>query len=296
MSTKVNNNEFQQCIGCNSESIVPLKGYQKYDLVKCKHCKLIFVKKIPSELELKDHYSVYGYSNDQYISPITVKRYHDLLNKFEKYRRTNKIIDVGCGTGHFLVEAKKRGWEVYGTEYSEQAVRLCEGKGIKMHRGILNQQSINISDFDIVTSFEVIEHINNPQSELPNIHSLLRKGGLFYCTTPNFNALERYLTKENYSVINYPEHLSYYTKRSLHIALKRNGFKQKKILTSGVSLTYLKKSMGKETPRVNSPDSSDEKLRSKMEKSNLKFMKYLVNFGLNIFSIGSTIKCWYEKN
>ncbi len=120
------------------------------------------------------------------MSPLTIESYNVLLDEFEKYRKTNKILDVGCGRGFFLTQAKKRGWEVYGTEYSPKAVELCASNGIDMKTGKLSTDLFNIKDFDIITSFEVLEHINNPNEELKHINNLLRKGGLFYCTTPKF--------------------------------------------------------------------------------------------------------------
>ena len=94
-------------------------------------------------------------------------------------------------------------------------IEICRKKGISMHKGVLNTENYEEESFDIITSFEVIEHINNPIPELKNFYKLLRKGGLVYLTTPNFNSLLRYRLKSEYNVICYPEHLSYYTPKTL---------------------------------------------------------------------------------
>ena len=184
--------EHQNCLICEESNLEKFKGYfPKHPLVSCKNCGFVFMSQIPSLNELDKYYSSYSYENGGYLSPLTIKSYQTLLDEFEKYRVSNRILDVGCGRGWFLEEAKKRGWEVFGTEYSSTAVNLCESKGILMKSGKLDPKSFDTTkEFDVITSFEVLEHINNPIEELQNIKKLLRKGGLFYCTTPNFNSFE----------------------------------------------------------------------------------------------------------
>lgn len=258
---------------------------------------MVFVGRIPSEQELINFYKEYSYGGEgNYLSPITIGRYNELLDEFEKHRRTNKILDVGCGAGYFLNIAKKRGWDVYGTEYSELAVEYCTKNGINMRKGVLNAALFTENDFDVITSFEVLEHINNPQSELGNIYSLLRPGGLFYFTTPNFNGLLRYYLKVKYNIIHYPEHLTYYTPKTINYILKRTGFVRKKLFTSGISITRLKLSQGKSDQKIISKNSDDEKLRSMTENNFfMKFIKRTVNFFLRITNKGLTIKGYYQK-
>ena len=152
-----------QCIACDHLQLNDLSSFQHVHLVKCAKCGLVFCADIPSISELEKYYSNYGLQ--QYLSPITVKRYHEWLDKFEVFRKTGNLMDVGCGNGLFLMEAKKRGWKVYGTEYGGQQVEICREKGIVMHQGPLLQHLFPDIIFDVVTSIEVIEHINNPQVE-----------------------------------------------------------------------------------------------------------------------------------
>ena len=180
-------------------------------------CKFFFSKRIPSSDELQKNYETYG--RNDYLSPITIKRYNELLDYFKRYRRNNRILDVGCGIGYFLEIAKKRGWDVYGSEYTEEAVETCTKKGILMNLGALKASDYESNFFDIITSFEVIEHINNPVSEIKTIHQILRPGSLVYLTTPNFNSLSRYILKDKWDIIRYPEHLCYYTPSTLFYLL-----------------------------------------------------------------------------
>lgn len=291
----MNKNELhKKCLICDSTNIKALKRYKAHYLVKCGNCGFVFSQKIPTPSELTEHYE--GYGRNDYLSPITVKRYHELLDKMEPFRKTNKILDVGCGIGYFLEVAKERGWEVYGTEFTDEAVEICERKGIKMQKGVLTIDNYKAEEFDIITSFEVIEHINNPKEELNHFFQLLRKGGLVYVTTPNFNSLLRYRLKESYNVIAYPEHLSYYTPKTIRTVFKNAGFATKKIESTGVSLSRLKASKGRKTEAPISEHSTDENLRNQAEtKWYMRAAKKGVNSTLTLTGKGDSLKGWFIK-
>jgi 2-polyprenyl-3-methyl-5-hydroxy-6-metoxy-1,4-benzoquinol methylase len=290
-------NHNKNCLVCESTNIQPLKGY--YDekgLVKCKACKFVFMERIPTESELQDYYTRYSYTAEQKLPPSTITSYGLLLDEFEAHRKTNKLLDVGCGRGFFLDEAKKRGWEVYGSEYADEAIELCKSKGLKMHQGKLKKDAFNQSDFDVITSFEVIEHINNPNEEVSIIQSLLRAGGLFYCTTPNFDSAMRLYLKSDYNVICYPEHLSYYTKSTLTKVCEQNGLKQSKFLSTGISISRLKNSKKDKKPETQRGASEDEVLRESIsKKKHLQIAKKLVNSALTNTNTGISLKGYFIK-
>jgi 2-polyprenyl-3-methyl-5-hydroxy-6-metoxy-1,4-benzoquinol methylase len=285
------------CLVCQSKNIQPLAGYYtEKGLVKCADCSFVFMERIPSIAELSDHYSAYAYEAEGYLSPITIKSYNLLLDEFEPYRKTGKLLDVGCGRGWFLNEAKKRGWEVYGTEYSDKAIELCQAEGINMKQGAIDSGKFDLASFDVITSFEVIEHINNPHEDLNHISKLLRTGGLFYCTTPNFNSLMRYYLKHEYNVIEYPEHLSYYTKSTLNKVAKMHQLKPVKFLTTGISVTRFKTSKKLSNETLIAEHSSDEVLRRNIEsKGYLQLAKKLANGLLTATNTGLTLKGYYLK-
>jgi 2-polyprenyl-3-methyl-5-hydroxy-6-metoxy-1,4-benzoquinol methylase len=282
------------CLVCGSMKLTKLKGYEKTYLCKCGSCNFVFAQKIPTLDELEKHYE--GYGRNDYLSPITIKRYHEILDRFEPFKKSGKLLDVGCGIGYFLEVAKSRGWEVYGTEFTDEAIEICQSKGISMKKGILNPNDFELESFDIITSFEVIEHINNPREELANFYKLLRKGGMVYVTTPNFNSLLRYRLKSNYNVIVYPEHLSYYTPKTLKKVYNLSGFKTRKVEATGISLTRLKTSKGTSNQELISETSDDEVLRNKFEsKWYLKAAKNTINGVLTFLGKGDSLKGEFIK-
>lgn len=289
------------CLVCNSSQLKPMNGYERHFLTKCGDCGFVFIERIPTLDELNQHYFAYSYGKEQHLPQATIDSFEKLLDTFEPYRKTNRMLDVGCGQGWLLERAKMRGWDVFGTEYSETAVSICTNRGIKMYQGVLNPLTMQENDFDVIISSEVLEHINNPQEELKNIYQLLRKEGLFYFTTPNFDCILRYMLKADYNIIVYPEHLSYYTKSTMNKMLTSVGFKKKRILTSGISFTRFinsksSKESGKAKEEAFTPQASDEKLREAIRnKPYLEVLKSMANWALDVTSTGITLKGYYEK-
>lgn len=290
------NNFHTNCLVCASPDILPLNGYyENHFLVKCTNCKLVFSHKIPSEKELNEHYAAYSYDREVNPPQETLKSYANLLDNFERFRKHNRLLDVGCGRGWFLIEAQKRGWEVYGTEFSDKAIEICERNGIRMFSGKLSGESLADNFFDVITSFEVIEHINNPLEDVSIIHQALRSGGLFYCTTPNFNSIMRYYLKEKYNVIEYPEHLTYYTKKTLTHTIEKFQFRRMAFRSTGISITRIRQSTGNTSDKTHNL-SEDERLREQIAvKWYLRAAKKILNTLFTLTNSGLTLKAHYIK-
>lgn len=254
------------------------------------------MKRKPSDQELQTYYTN-TYDRTSYFSPITRKRYEELLDSFEPYRKTNRILDIGCGYGFFLEIAREKGWEVYGSELTEQACESCKKKGIHTFLGELPENNFDKESFDVVVAIEVLEHLRNPLAYVKEVFHLLRKGGLLYLTTPNFNAYLRYRLKDRYDVIEYPNHLTYFTQRSLRFLFEQNGFKTQSIETTGMSVTRYRTSIGKSNQDYVSETSDDEMIRYKIENNRfLRITKNLTNGMLNVLKIGLSLKGRFEKS
>lgn len=289
------NHQHSNCLICGSEDLTPLKKFNSANLCKCGSCGFTFARRIPDEAELDDFYKS-EYDVTRYFSPITVKRYEEFLDRCEVERKHNRILDIGAGYGFLLEIAKKRGWEVYGTEIIGPALDACRGKGIQMFEGTLADIDFGELQFDVIVSIEVIEHLNTPKPFVTKVHELLRPGGLFYITTPNFDSTLRYWLGEKYDVIGYPNHLCYYTAKTLKTLLETNGFVSEEIRTTGFSITRLKTSKGQSDQEYVSETSDDEMLRYKIEKSvTLRGMKTTANEMLNLLKIGDSLKGFFRK-
>ena len=283
------------CLLCQSNQLKLVNSVKRAKLLRCMSCGFVFCRNIPSDKLLKDYYS--DYPRIDYLSPITRQRYQELLDELEPYRRNNRILDIGCGNGLFLSEAKKRGWEVYGTEYVPVVQDTFVEKDAALSIGVLSEIGFENDFFDVVTMFEVIEHINNPHTHVKEISRILRPSGLFYFTTPNFNSFSRTLLGDKWNIIEYPEHLSYYTPKSVNQFLNDDfGFDLKDLKTTGISLSRFNESRNDEGHTSDVEHSEDEKLRKRIETNFvLKMAKSTINSFLTLTKKGDTIKAYLEK-
>jgi SAM-dependent methyltransferase len=274
------------CTACGGRELMPLRGYERAHLVRCRDCGLVFAGRRPTDAELGRNYG--EYSRADLDSPITRQRYRELLDGFEPFRKGNRILDMGCGIGFFLEEAQSRGWDAYGSELEPRAVEINRAKGLSCVQAPIDADTFEPGSFDVITAFEVVEHLRDPRAEAATIARALRPGGLLYCTTPNFGSLSRRLLRGRWSVIAYPEHLTYFTPPTLRSWLGHFGFEPVKIDTTGISLARLRDTPGE-------PRSDDEQLRAQIEGSRaLRAAKRAANAALGATRTGDTIKGHFE--
>jgi SAM-dependent methyltransferase len=204
-------------------------------------------------------------------------------------------LDIGCGLGFFLEEAQQLNWKVFGTEYTDVAVEKCIQKRITTFKGDLSEINFGNEKFDVVTCFEVIEHIQDLTSFINHIKNILRPGGLLYLSTPNINSLNSRLLKQNWNVLCYPEHLSYFSKKSLNHLLTANCFQKLFLISDGISPERLIRSRKGEVVDQSTSQNKDEKLRKHLEKHYLlRFIKGFANDFLNVFNLGESLKGLYR--
>ncbi|MHB1467658.1 MAG: class I SAM-dependent methyltransferase [Solirubrobacteraceae bacterium] len=278
------------CPICRQRRLKSLPAYRHAHLVRCRSCSLTFAGRRPTDEELARNYG--GYSRADYDSPITRQRYRELLDGFDSHRQTNRILDMGCGIGFFLEEARRRGWEAHGTEFEPRAIEISRAKGLDCVRAPIGIDTFEAGSFDVITAFEVVEHLRDPLAEAAVIAHALRPEGLFYCTTPNFASLSRRMLRGGWSIVSYPEHLTYFTPSTLCSWLERFGFAPVKVRTTGFSLARLRRAV---TPAAPAGQCSDEHLRVQIERSRaLRAAKCTVNGALAIAGAGDTIKGHFE--
>lgn len=291
----------RECPNCGGH-FKALRGFETKNLAICECCRFIFDRRIASQQELDDLYRHYSYSAERACPPATIASYSRLLLEFERYRKAGKILDVGCGQGDFLAEAGKRGWAVCGTEFSPQAVERCRERGLDVRQGNLELSMFDPNSFDVVTSFEVFEHIDDAPAEIRKIHTLLRPGGMFYMTTPNFNSVLRYLEGAEFRMIAYPEHISYYTPVSAHHLARDAGFEVIDTRTTGLDLARVKAAVAARfrrrpvAPRTRAQMSANDDIRNAAEGSKmLQIIKAAVNGLLTAIGAGDTLKIRMRK-
>jgi SAM-dependent methyltransferase len=287
------------CLLCGHSSFKHLYGKEHF-LIKCRNCGLVSSEKIPTETELLEYYSEYP-SYDK-VSPLTIQRFNEILDRLEPFRYNNNLLETGCGFGFFLEAARKRNWNVVGTELSELALEKCREKNIPVSRSMDEFDPNGVKLFDVVVSIEVIEHVKDPANEISKYESFVRTNGALYITTPNFNSISRRMLGKKWNVIHYPEHLHYFTPGSIDMLLNKNSFQKISNQSVGFSparLIYFFRSKkiraGKEVENYDFNE-VDRQLRDDIEKTLLlRYFKRTINFLLAKLRLGDSLKVLYQK-
>lgn len=230
-----------KCPVCLSGLLSRNYAFRSHDLLQCSYCGTLIERVKPTELEINDCYEIYDYKERRKISIPTQYSYKRLLEYLEDCcNGAASVLDIGCGQGDFLLAAKSRGWQVKGLEYSNSAIDLCVFAGLDVS-AISTLYSLPISTYSVVTLFEVLEHLIEPDPLLNRISQILSKDGLLYITTPNARSLLRFLEGDSFSMLRYPEHLTLYTVLGLTMFLEAHGFKVRSAKTTGINISNLLK-------------------------------------------------------
>jgi len=149
------------------------------------------------------------------------------LNQFKKFIEKHKLygkraIEIGSGKGEYLSLLKELGLEIYGMEYSSDSVDRCKKMGLKVIKGFIEKEDYVIpnSPFDAFFIFSFLEHLPDPNTILRCIYKNLKEDGVGIVEVPNFDMI---LKKGLFSEF-MADHLSYFNKKTLRIALELNGF------------------------------------------------------------------------
>jgi len=130
--------------------------------------------------------SYYGFCYDDEPGNPLVQLYESWLAEIEKHRRPGTILDVGCGTGLFLSAARRRGWEPFGIDDSEEATSYARDHfGLDLWVGDFADFSSEGRKFDVITGWDIIEHAREPVQLLEAMRRSLAPGGFIGLSTPN---------------------------------------------------------------------------------------------------------------
>jgi len=145
---------------------------------------------------------------------------------FIPYIPDGKILDIGCGSGKFLLRAKKGGWDAYGLEISEKAVDTALRVGLKVKRtdGTFDCIDFPDSHFDCIVMNHTLEHCHYPTKALKECYRLLKKDGLLIIVAPNLDCYDSKVFGSCWGNLEVPRHLFHFDKNTLTALIRKSGF------------------------------------------------------------------------
>jgi 2-polyprenyl-3-methyl-5-hydroxy-6-metoxy-1,4-benzoquinol methylase len=198
-------------------------------LVRCRGCELIYVNpRISDDVLISSYESAV---DPAFIgqNPERIRTFSRLLKKTLPrvgYRMTPgaRLLDVGCAGGAFLVAARDHGFDVTGVEPSRWLMESGRTRyGLDIRQGILAPGLFPDESFDVITLWDVIEHVPQPRELLGTIHSLLKPGGLLLVNYPDIGSWMARLLRKSWPFL-LSVHLLYYTRETMTRQLRNAGF------------------------------------------------------------------------
>ncbi|MDP3142919.1 MAG: class I SAM-dependent methyltransferase [Candidatus Omnitrophota bacterium] len=213
-----------------------------FNLVKCLNCGLIYLNPRPDAVEMSKYYPPPYFSRVIADGRLSVgdeslmKRDFKLrLKEIVRYKNGGRFLDIGCLDGYFLAYLKKIGWQVSGVEIDSTACRFARDKlGLEVFCGELIQAAYPERYFDVISLYDVLEHLSNPSAALREIYRILKDDGLLCIRVPNIDSLEFRIFKERWLAIDAPRHLFHFQTRTIKKILEKCGFKYSKITSSSL--------------------------------------------------------------
>lgn len=176
-------------------------------LYMCKNCNLYYKYPRLSQDYYEKLYINANIKSWQYKNK--VRKDWDYAKEWILKKNGGKILDVACWNGEFLKLLDKK-WEKYGVELNENASQQAEKSGIKIITSNINSFNGNINDtFDVITAFDIIEHVEDPKSFLQRLIKHTKNGCYIIISTGNTNAYSWKIMKNYYYYCWLPEHISF---------------------------------------------------------------------------------------
>ena len=202
---------------------------ESFSIVRCSACRTAQTVPRPPENSLgrfypPSYYPTGGFDPAYYrrtIQPSQRKK----LDIVRRFRQSGTLLDVGCGAGFFVREASKNGFSAQGIEFSREAVEFGMREGdVRLTEGDLLKTEFPLSSFEVVTLWQVLEHLPRPVEVLKRIRALLKPGGILVIAVPNFDSVQARVFRSRWYHLEVPRHLYHFTPATLRKFLDAEGF------------------------------------------------------------------------
>lgn len=228
------------CPICGGDSLEFLFVGQGTPLVECESCGLLMRNPQPTDERLSEIYSssyFLGSTSEAdhkemlHLKQQTARRYLDEIGHFAQKAGLSTqglaLLEIGCGHGTFLVEARARGYRISGVELSASAVETANrllGEPCVL-QGTIEALNLSPGSFDVCVLADVLEHTRDPAAFLSQVYACLRPGGILFVAIPSLDSWSARLMRTNWMEFK-TEHLFYFNRETARNLLFRSGFLQ----------------------------------------------------------------------
>jgi SAM-dependent methyltransferase len=225
---------------CGSERSEFERSLNGFNLVRCRPCGFVFVNPRDADSALAEDYDERDCHAlirlyDRAATPTVLAGYHGTLDELERLvPGRGRLLDLGCAAGYFFEQAGKRGWQAYGSDIGKWTAEAARARGLtNLYVGRLTDLEFPAGHFDVVHAGAIFEHLTDLRSELAEIRRILRPDGVLHLEVPNYRTLPILLGRDDFMLNMPPQHINYFTPKTLHTLLTSAGFDQVRVSSTG---------------------------------------------------------------
>jgi 2-polyprenyl-3-methyl-5-hydroxy-6-metoxy-1,4-benzoquinol methylase len=170
----------------------------------------------------------------QFVKNIALKSKLNLINELSPTK--GKLLDIGAGTGDFLLVAKNNGWETFGTEPSEKARAISVKKGVSIIDATADLEDHSI---DIITMWHVLEHVPDLENQIKELKRLLKPNGTLLVAVPNFKSFDAKHYGKFWAAYDVPIHFWHFSKTAIKLLFEKENMTLQKVLPMKFDAFYV---------------------------------------------------------
>jgi len=227
MNQKIKIQSPKKCIVCGNAAIHVFRiQYSKpdYAVVQCLRCGFLF---IPSVFRQQINFTQYKSSEtarEVAKADLWIKRQRNLLRYrlIRKLHPSGRLLDIGCGFGHFLLTGREMGYRVHGIEMSRNNAEFIRGQfGIPVVEGDFLRIPLK-TEYDVVTLWDTLEHMDRADLVLEKVSRVLKPGGAVYIQVPQSDSFFARLLRDRWWAVGL-DHVNYFSGTTIRLLLRRYG-------------------------------------------------------------------------
>lgn len=207
--------------------------------VKCRNCHLVYVNPIEKASRINGAYLERRNGDAPIIRGARLTATQSQVGLIRRYGNGTRLLDIGCGEGFFLFNASRAGYMTKGIEISQGAAEYARKEfDLDVEARPFEELWFPADYFDVVTLWQVLEHLPYPLVVLKEIHRILKPGGLLVTSTPNIEGtLARIFRRRwwNLRVL----HVNQFTCKTLATILENAGFENNSCVSYKESISLL---------------------------------------------------------
>ena len=245
----------KSCPLCESPTLQPfisssdhfLTG-EEFKIVECSACSLLFTNPRPTVDSMPGYYQSEEYISHSNTNKGLINRLYKVVRNYsldkkvtlvKRYQGRGGVLDIGCGTGHFLHRLAKHGYQVHGIEPDPSARSFAiEQFNLDVYPD-LKSLTDTVNEFRTITLWHVLEHVDHLDTYMLNINKLLHPAGTLIIALPNPESYDAKYYRDFWAAYDLPRHLYHFTRKSMEKLSRKYGLDLVQILPMKFDAYYI---------------------------------------------------------